>query len=174
MNLILRLFMTFSSVSFFIVVYLVQNKIDLLPSLAAQTSQSWAIYLLYTTIPFLLGGIAVGVCKLLAKSEIKKAISLEASNNDFLANYLAFFFVALSINDATTFWIVLGLTLLFTFFSRVSYFNPVFLIFGFNFFYVHTGENVKVLLISRKKLRSPELFEPTNVRRINDYTFMEV
>lgn len=174
MNLILRLFMTFSSVSFFLVVYLVQNKIDLLPSLAAKIGQSWVIFLLYTTIPFVLGGIAVGICKLLAKSEIKKAISLETSNNDFLANYLAFFFVALSINDATTFWIVLGMTLLFTFFSRVSYFNPVFLIFGFNFFYVHTGENVKVLLISRKKLRSPKSFEATSVRRINDYTFMEV
>ena len=174
MNFILRLFMTFSSVSFFLVVYLVQNKIDLLPSLTTKLGQSWVIYLIYATMPFVLGGIAVCICKLLAKLEIKKAISLETSNNDFLANYLAFFFVALSINDAITFWIVLGMTLLFTFFSRVSYFNPVFLIFGFNFFYVHTGENVKVLLISRKKLRSPESFEKTSVRRINDYTFMEV
>jgi len=174
MNLILRLVMTCSSVSFFVVVYLVQNKIDLLPILSAKLGYSWLIYLLYTAIPFILGGIAVGISKLLAKSEIKKAISLETSNNDFLANYLAFFFVALSISDSMTFWIVLGMTVLFTFFSRVSYFNPVFLIFGFNFFYVHTGENVKVLLISRKKLRSPESFEATSVRRINDYTFMEV
>jgi hypothetical protein len=166
--------MTCSSVSFFVVVYLVQNKIDLLPILSAKLGYSWLIYLLYTAIPFILGGIAVGISKLLAKSEIKKAISLETSNNDFLANYLAFFFVALSISDSMTFWIVLGMTVLFTFFSRVSYFNPVFLIFGFNFFYVHTGENVKVLLISRKKLRSPESFEATSVRRINDYTFMEV
>lgn len=103
MNFILRLFMTSSSVSFFLVVYLVQNKIDLLPSLTAKLGQSWVIYLIYTAMPFVLGGIAVGICKLLAKSEIKKAISLETSNNDFLANYLAFFFVALSINDATDF-----------------------------------------------------------------------
>lgn len=174
MNLILRLVMTFSSISFFVVVYLVQNKIDIFPILTAKLGHSWIIYLLYSAVPFFLGKIAVGICKILAKSEIKKALSLETSNNDFLTNYLAFFFVALSINDATTFWIVLGMTVLFTFFSRVSYFNPVFLIFGFNFFYVHTGENVKVLLISRKKLRSPESFEATSVRRINDYTFMEV
>ncbi len=174
MNLILRLFMTCSSVSFFLVVYLVKNKIDLLPILTVKLGYSWIVYVLYTTVPFVLGGLSVSICKLLAESEIKKAISLETSNNDFLANYLAFFFVGLSIDDAITFWIVLGMTVLFTFFSRVSYFNPVFLVFGFNFFYVHTGENVKVLLISRKKLRSPELFEATRVRRINDYTFMEV
>lgn len=174
MNFILRLFMTLSSVSFFVVVYLIQNKIDLLPILSVKLGLSWIIYLLYTATPFVLGGISVGICKLLAKSEIKKIISLESSNNDFLANYLAFFFVALIINNAITFWIVLGMTVLFTFFSRVSYFNPVFLIFGFTFFYVHTGENVKVLLITRKELRSPESFEATSVRRINNYTFMEV
>lgn len=174
MNFIIRLFMTFSSVSFFLIVYLVQNKIDMLPFINRLTGIDWIVYLLYVTVPFILGGISVGLCKLLAISEIKKAISLETSNNDFLANYLAFFFVALSISNVTTFWIVLGMTLLFTFFSRVSYFNPVFLIFGFNFFYIHTGENVKVLLISRKKLRAPESFEAAAVRRINDYTFMEV
>lgn len=47
MNLILRLFMTCSSVSFFAVVYLVQNKIDLLPSLSARLGHIWPIYLLY-------------------------------------------------------------------------------------------------------------------------------
>lgn len=174
MNFILRLFMTFSSVSFFVIVYLVHNKIDLLPFIRSKSGYAWIIYLLYTLVPFILGGISVGICRILAKAEIKETISIETSNNDFLANYLAFFFVALSIKDMTTFSIVLGMTLLFTFFSRVSYFNPVFLIFGFNFFYIYTGENVKILLISRKKLRSPESFEEMSVRRINDYTFMEV
>ena len=174
MNFLIRLFMTFSSVSFFLVVFLTQNKVDMLPFIHRFTGIDWIVYLLYVTVPFVLGGISVSLCKLLAKSEIKRAISLETSNNNFLANYLAFFFVALSINDTITFWIVLGMTLLFTFFSRVSYFNPVFLMFGFNFFYIYTGENVKILLISRKKLRDPGSFKTVSVCRINDYTFMEV
>ena len=41
MNFIIRLFMTFSSVSFFLVVYLVQNKIDILPIINRLTGVDW-------------------------------------------------------------------------------------------------------------------------------------
>jgi len=172
LNLILRLFLTFSAVSFFLVVCLVQNKINYASCLTEE--YHWIIYFAYTLVPFALTAISVIVCKLLSTSTIKTIKSIETSNNDFLANYLAYFFVALSINDLTTFWVVFGMTIIFTFFSRVSYFNPVFLLFGFNFFYVQTGENVKIMLICKKKLRNPQSFESMTVRRINDYTFIEV
>jgi len=172
MNFILRLFLTFSSVSFFVIVFLVQNEVN--PYKTDLGDYAWLTYLAYLTIPFLLTFISLGVCKLLAKSTINTVVSLETSNNDFLANYLAFFFVALSVTGMTTFWIVFGMTILFTFVSRVSYFNPIFLVFGYNFYYVYTGENVKVMLISKKKLKRPESIEPMSVRRINDYTFIEI
>lgn len=172
MNFILRLFMTFSSVSFFLIIFLVQNEIN--PYKIQLGDYAWITYAAYVTAPFLLTLISLGICKLLSKSTINKIISIETSNNDFLANYLAFFFVALSIKGLATFWIVFGMTILFTFVSRVSYFNPILLVFGFNFYYVHTGENVKVMLISRKKLKSPQSFESMSVRRINDYTFIEI
>ena len=172
MNFILRLFLTFSSVSFFLIVFLVQHEIN--PCKTQLGNYAWVTYVAYVIVPFLLTFISLGVCKLLAKSTINKVVSLETSNNDFLANYLAFFFVALSVKGVTTFWIVFGMTILFTFVSRVSYFNPIFLVFGYNFYYVHTGENVKVMLISRKKLKSPQTFASMSVRRINDYTFIEI
>lgn len=174
MNTVLRLIMTFSSISFFLVIYLVHNKIDFIPIITEKFRFSFIIYFLYIFIPFILGSASIFISKLLSTSEIRKVASIETANNDFLANYLAFFFVALSIDDLTTFWIVLGMTTLFTFFSRVSYFNPVFLVFGFNFYYVRTDENVKIILISKRKLRNPDTFPSTKVRRINDYTFMEV
>lgn len=172
MNFILRLFLTFSSVSFFLIVYLVQNKIN--PYTCLLGKYHWIIYAVYILVPFVLTLISLKICKLLAKSSLNKVQSIETSNNDFLANYLAFFFVALSVDDPITFWVVFGMTIVFTFFSRVSYFNPIFLIYGFNFYYVYTNENVKVMLISRKKLKNPKLFEATYVRRINDYTFIEI
>ena len=172
MNFILRLFLTFSSVSFFLIVYLVQNEVN--PYECVLGEYAWVTYAVYVIIPFLLTLISLGICKLLAKSTIKEVVSLETSNNDFLANYLAFFFVALSVKGIITFWVVFGMTILFTFVSRVSYFNPIFLVFRYNFYYVHTGENVKVMLISRKKLKSPQTFESMTVRRINDYTFIEI
>src|SRR5699024_4218716 len=151
---------------------LVQNEVN--PFAEQLGNYAWVTYAVYVLIPFLLTFISLGICKLLAKSSINKVVSLETSNNDFLANYLAFFFVALSIQSLITFWVVFGMTILFTFVSRVSYFNPVFLVFGFNFYYIHTAENVKVMLISRKKLNSPQTFEAMSVRRINDYTFIEI
>lgn len=172
MNFILRLFLTFSSVSFFLIVYLVQNKINPFSYLLGE--YYWITYIAYLLIPFVLTLISLGICKLLKDRTINKVQSIETSNNDFLANYLAFFFVALSVNDTITFWVVFGMTIVFTFFSRVSYFNPIFLVYGFNFYYVYTNENVKVMLISRKKLKNPQSFEATSARRINDYTFIEI
>ncbi len=174
MNSLIRLFFTFSSVSFFLIVYLVQSKINPLACLLGE--YKWITYLIYLSLPFLSTFISILLSKLLAKSSIQKINSIEPCNNDFLANYLAFFFVALSINDTngtTTFFVVFGLIVLFTFYSQVSYFNPVFLVFGFNFYYVHTNENVKIMLISKKKLKDPQSFEPILAGRINDYTFME-
>lgn len=118
--------------------------------------------------------ISLGICKLLPKTTISQVISIDASNNDFLDNYFAFFFVALSVKGATAFWTVFSITILFTFVSRVSYFNPVFLVFGYKFYYIQAGEKVKVMLISKKKLLSPQSFESASVRRINDYTFIEI
>lgn len=172
MNIILRLFLTFSSVSFFVIVFLIQNEINPFTSMLGK--YAWVTYVLYIITPFLMTFISLGISKLLSKSKINKITSIETSNNDFLANYLAFFFVALSINGALTFYVVFGMTLLFTFVSRVSYFNPVLLVFGFNFYYIKTGENVKVMLISKTKLKDPQVFEPMSVRRINDYTFIEI
>ena len=172
MNIILRLFLTFSSVSFFVIVFLIQNGINPFKSMLGKNA--WVTYVLYIITPFLLTFISLGISKLLSKSKINKITSIETSNNDFLANYLAFFFVALSINGTLTFYVVFGMTLLFTFVSRVSYFNPVLLVFGFNFYYIRTGENVKVMLISKTKLKDPQVFKPMSVTRINDYTFIEI
>lgn len=172
MNFILRLFLTFSSVSFFLIVFLLHNEVIPFESLLGKFT--WMIYVAYVLIPFLLAKVALGICMVMAKSSITKAISLEASNNDFLSNYLAFFFVALSINGVIIFWVVFGMTILFTFVSRVSYFNPVFLVFGYNYYYLITGENVKIMLISKKKYKNPTSFRAIEVGRINDYTFIEI
>jgi len=168
MNFLLRLFLTFSSISLFIIVYLVQNKINILENLCNFT------YYIYFIIPFILTYASILFSKLLSKSTIKKVIDIEVSNNDFLANYLAFFFVALSIKDIITFWIVFIMTLIFTYFSRVSYFNPIFLVYGYNFYYIRTGENIKIMLITKQKLKNPKNIDKISVKRINDYTYMEI
>lgn len=172
MNFIIRLFLTFGSVSFFLVVFLIQNDIN--PIRTQLGIFSWIIHVIYALIPFITILIALGFCKLLAKSTITKVISIDPSSNDFLDNYFAFFFVALSVKGLTAFWVIFGITIIFTYVSRVSYFNPVFLVFGYRFYYIESDERVKIMLISRKKILSPKTYESISVRRINDYTFIDI
>lgn len=174
MNIILRLFLTASSVSFFVIIFMISNEIY---HYKYDLGDFWPIIIIvYLLIPFLATLISLGICKFLSSDSLAGVKTIETSNNDFLSNYLAFFFVALSIKDGSMilFWVVFGMTVIFTFVSRVSFFNPMFLIFGFNFYYILTQDDVKVMLISRKKLKSPSEFPTLNVRRINDYTFIEI
>lgn len=172
MNFLLRLFLTFSAVSFFLIVYMVQSDIVFFSDILGE--YLFLIYIGYVLIPVIFTGISLVLCSFLSTDKLSNVVEIETSNNDFLANYLAFFFVAISIDDITTFLVVFGLTIVFTFFSRVSYFNPIFLLFGYNFYYVKTSDGVKVMLISKVKLKDPSKFKAMNVKRINDYTYIEV
>lgn len=172
MNFILRLVLTFSSVSFFLMVYLIQNDIN--PFKIELGIYDWIIHLIYGLIPFLTVLFSLSLCRFLPKSTISKVISINPSDNNFLENYFAFFFVALSVKGLTAFWVIFGITIIFTYVSRVSYFNPVFLVFGYRFYYIESGERVKIMLISKKKILSPNNYKSIPVRRINDYTFIDI
>lgn len=172
-NIILRFFLTLSAMSFFVIIYLIHNHI--FPSVHCLiVESSYLFYSIYLIVPFCLTFCSIQISKKLSIDTIKSVNSVETSNNDFLSNYLAFFFVALSISNNLEFTIVFLMTLVFTFYSRVSYFNPVLLIFGYNFYYITTNENVKVMLISKEKLKQPNAIGEMRVHRINDYTFIGV
>lgn len=171
MNKLIKIFLTFSSVSLFLIVYLFQNDIIIFENLLG--SFYWVMYIIYFFFPAILTMISLYLCSKLSTDSLNKVSSIETSNNNFLASYLAFFFVALSINNTITFGVVFLIIFIFTYCSRVSYFNPIFLIFGYHFFYIRTNNNVKLMLISRTKLKDPSSVGRMEVRRINDYTYIE-
>ena len=172
MNFILRLILTLSSVSFFLVVFLIQNDIN--PFKKELGVYDWIVHAGYALIPFVTVLISLSICKFLPKLVISKVISINPSDNNFLDNYFAFFFVALSVKGLTAFFVVFGITTIFTYVSRVSYFNPVFLVFGYRFYFIESDEKVKIMLISKKKILSPKTYESISVRKINDYTFIDI
>jgi hypothetical protein len=69
---------------------------------------------------------------------------------------------------------VFGIIFIFVLFSRISYFNPLFFLFGYNFFYVVNSDKIKVLLITKKQLKNPKDVKFENIKRINNYTFMDM
>lgn len=123
MNFIFRIFLTLSSLSLFVSLYLINRKL-----LFSNNIPDYICYLVYMSFPFIFSFCAILFSSKLGSVNLGKTKFVEASNNDFLSNYLAFFFIALSLTNWTTFFFCFGLTALFTFYSRVSYFNPILLL----------------------------------------------
>ncbi|MEM1484250.1 hypothetical protein V6615_05140 [Oscillospiraceae bacterium PP1C4] len=104
----------------------------------------------------------------------KQPLDIEQANNSFLPSYLGYFFVALGVLTTETLWFIYFILFVFTFCSQTMYFNPIFLIFGYQFYNVTTADNIKIFLISRKQIKTTkELVFPT-LKRINNFTFIDV
>lgn len=190
MNFIFKLFLTLNTSVFILIIYLINKDINLLGiyvipqpemigdwwynvyvSLVKLDYFNWFVYFL---IPLLCSYVSIRLCRLLSCDEVKDVKSIEIASSNFLVNYLALFFVALSIESTGPLIVVFCLSSLLIFISTENYFNPMFLLFRYNFYYLYTNENAKVLLITKTKLKAPNDFQRIEASRINDFTFMEV
>lgn len=179
MNIIFRLLLTFNATSLLIIVFIVQKGYALnyffsdcsffakVPNVAS--------YLVYFFAPVLLTGLSIWLSFFLGKDEFKKdeVESIEHANNSFLPSYLGYFFVALSVSNWETLGVVYALLFVFTFLSQALYFNPLFLVFGYEFYNIKTKNGTAVFLISRQKYKKPSEVDIPIARRINNYTFIE-
>ncbi len=174
-----RLLLTFNATSLLVIVFMVQKGYTL-GSFFSQYTWLTALpnmvsYLLYLLVPILLTGLSILLSSKLGSDPFKKGnvVSIEHANNSFLPSYLGYFFVAVSINNNETLLFVYGVLFVFTFLSQALYFNPLFLIFGFEFYNITTKNGAVIFLISRHKYKTPEEIEIPKAFRINNYTFIE-
>ena len=161
-NLLFRLFLTFNATSLILVVYLVKTQKvlnGLHPSLA--NLPHFVSYIIYFAIPVLFTYLSLILSRGLsddsieAEAGISAITEIEQANNAYLPSYLGYFFVALSVPYCDTLIFVFAILFLFTFLSQTLYFNPLFLIFGYHFYYLTTHTNIKIFLITRKELKDP-------------------
>ncbi len=179
MNLIFRLLLTFNATSLLILIYMVQKGVTLAKlfpcSLVITAWPNFISYLIYILIPILLTGLSIWLSRFLGSDAFKKGEveSIEHANNSFLPSYLGYFFVALSVGNWETLWFVYSVLFIFTFLSQALYFNPLFLLFGFEFYNIKTVNGKSIFLISRCNYKKPDEIEITKSHRINNYTFIE-
>lgn len=179
MNLLFRLLLTFNATSLLLLIYLVQKGVTLSKLFPAcpfvATWPNFVSYLIYLAIPIILTGVSILLSKLLGSDAFKKGEveSIEHANNSFLPSYLGYFFVALSIGNWETLGFVYGVLFIFTFLSQALYFNPLFLLFGFEFYNIKTKSGTAIFLISRNKYKKPDEIDIEKAHRINNYTFIE-
>jgi len=178
-NIAFQLLLAFNATSLLLIIFLVHHGytlgrifascdwLSLLPNAVS--------YLVYLMIPVLLTWLSIlASCRLGKDVFLKGSVeSIEHANNSFLPSYLGYFFVALSISNLETLWFVYAVLFVFTFFSQALYFNPLFLIFRYEFYNIKTKNGTAIFLISRHQYKRPDDVEISEARRINNYTFLE-
>jgi len=172
MNFIYRLFLAFSATYLIVVVYLIKEKYIL------TIFEDYPVvlsHILFVVIPIALTYLSFFILPSLAKATIAKTsiIDIELANNTFLPTYLGYFFVSLGVTDIETLIFIFIIIYLFTYLSQTLYFNPLFLLFGFHFYFLTNTDQVKIFLITRKSIKKPQEFDFNNLRRINDFTFID-
>lgn len=173
MKFLYQLFLAFNSTWLIVVVFLVKEKYKLNYLNDFASLYSW---ILFISIPIVLTALSFVIAKKLPRDRLQSSSvkEIELANNNFLPTYLGYFFVSLGVNDVSTLVVVFMIIYVFTFLSQTLYFNPIFLLFGYHFYFIKTSGNVKIFLISRKQLKTPGENSFENLRRINNYTFIEL
>lgn len=173
MKFLYQLFLAFNSTWLIVVVFLVKEKYEFNFMNGFPTYFSWV---LFVAVPIVLTALSFLIALKLPKDHLKSnsVMEIELANNNFLPTYLGYFFVSLGVNDIPTLVVVFSIIYVFTFLSQTLYFNPIFLLFGYHFYFIKTSANIKIFLITKKKLKTPRENSFESLRRINNYTFIEI
>lgn len=173
MKFLYQLFLAFNSTWLIVVVYLVKEKYEFNFLDEYYIYYSWGLFII---IPIVLSALSFLIAINLPKDRVQNSsvIEIELANNNFLPTYLGYFFVSLGIEDIPTLIVVFTIIYVFTFLSQTLYFNPIFLLFGYHFYFIKTSRNIKIFLITRKQLKTPGENGFEKLRRINNYTFIEL
>ena len=113
--------------------------------------------------------------------ERKKVKEFDQANDFYLPIYLGYAFVAISLPTLKSFLLFFVLMLIELARTRFFYFNPIFLVVGYKFYFIKQIDDSKVLVISKKEIKTiDELFEDGNgdmrsyiaITKVNEYTFL--
>lgn len=171
MDSIFKLFLTFNASSIMIVVYLIKEEYHLL---FLGKLPNWVSYIVFLIVPLLLTRISIWMKKFLSKEDINyELLNVEEANNTFLPSYLGYFFVALGVESTESMIFIYFIVYVFTFLSQTLYYNPLFLLFGYKFYYITTVNNVRLFIVSKKEINTTKGILFPKLRRINDTTFID-
>nr|UWI49647.1 hypothetical protein NZ312_16230 [Clostridioides difficile] len=172
LNFIYQIFLTINATFLIVVVFMTKEHI-VIP--AFNNYPNWISYIIFISIPVILTYISLILTQCLSDDNIEGNIKdVEQANNAFLPSYLGYFFVALSVSDWETLIFIFIIIFVFTYFSQTLYFNPLFLIFKYKFYYITTGNNVKIFVITKKQIRNAKELSFKKLKRINNFTYIDI
>lgn len=180
---IYKLILTGNSTMMLLIVYAIKEKVFLFKNISLslpfgvvveKSLDQHLIFCIYIIFAVLFSKMCLVFAKFLSDEIIEGGIiNVEPANNSYLPTYLGYFFVALSVNDVTTLLWVYLLVCIFTYNSQTLYFNPMFLLFNYKFYYVSIETGMKLFIITKKNIKDTKTLNFECLKRINDYTFIE-
>ena len=136
-----------------------------------KTDVSYAVYLVSVIV---FTAICLFLSKFLPDEIISGGIKeVKLMDSSYLSSFSWYFFIALIITDDITLIVMAVIIFIFAYYSQTLYFNPLFLVFGYKFYYVTMSNGMKLLVFSRKRIRSVNGLRFDSLKRINDYTFID-
>lgn len=169
LGFIYRLVLAINATSWMIVIYGIKTEWDFLGGNCFFTS------IILLCIPVILSFLSILLSKSfsLIEDQLITCKSIQLADSEYLPVYLGYFFVALSIPSIYSLVFVFFIVLVFSFLSQAYYFNPIFLLLGFHYYHVVTGEGTRIFVIAHGKIiRSLKEIYFNTLRRINDTTFI--
>ena len=167
-----NLLLSLSASAYVVVVFLIKEGIKF-PFFPQQLK--CVSYIIYLITPVLIAWFCLRLFKHLSVCGMECQIEeVELASHSFLPNYLGYFFVALSISNVTTLIYVYAVIFVFTHLSQALSFNPLFLLFGYQFYFVTGEDGTKIFLITKQKMKAYQDAKLNNLRRINDFTFIDM
>jgi len=166
MNFLYNTLLAINATSWVVVLYGIKEEWTITPL------PVWLFGVFLLLGPILFSWISILLTRFLGKDSLDECADLEEANHSFLPTYLGYFFVGLEIEKFQHLVFVYLIILIFTCVAQTQYFNPIFLLFGYRFYHGKTKKGTKVFIIVKKKLRSADEVIFSNLRRINDTTYI--
>lgn len=168
LKFVYQLFLTFNSLSIFLVIYFVKIRLWI-PRIGA------ASVIVYMVILIMMSGVGLKISHYLSPDSVDEINSIEVGSESYLSVYLGYFFVAAGLEDKDYIMLafVFVVMFLFIFFSQAQYFNPLFLLLGYKFYGITKENGVKVFVITKRKLNGTKGVRFRALRRINDFTYID-
>lgn len=171
MGVLFELFLTFNSTSFILIIYFIKENYYMC---GLRNFPIWISHFIFVVVPIVCTAFSIVLKRILSKDSIECEIKdVKLANNEFLPSYLGYFFVALSVPNIETMVFVYIILFAFTFVSQTLYFNPLFLCFGYHFYYITTIDEATHFIISKKCIRNAKDLKFINLRRINYFTYFD-
>lgn len=111
--------------------------------------------------------------KLSSSNETVKTASIRPAESTYLPIYISYFVIALNFYSLYSLFVITVILIYCMNKTKIFYFNPILLIFGYNFYEVTTDKGVSLLIITKiSNIKDKKILERQRFIRLNEFVFI--